>query len=120
MAATAVKKKIAIDFPEQHGRITSERYTFRISALVGVGERVMVRVDDASFQPCRFAAGYWWFDWAGYRSHHHHLVARIVSSEGDVVSEAARRFLVALNEDERAPATLDGGAGAAPAAASGA
>ncbi len=106
MPATAVKKKISIDYPRQHERITSGWYTIRVSAVLGEAERVLVSIDDAPFQPCRFAAGYWWFDWDGYRSHHHRLIAKIVSPEGEVVSEAARRFVVALG-DEYAPATLD-------------
>jgi hypothetical protein len=108
MPATAVKKKIAIDYPQQHERITSPRYTFRISASVGDGESVLVSVDDAPFQSCRPAAGYWWFDWEGYRSHHHRLIAKIAAANGDEVSEAARRFVVALG-DEPAAGTLDQG-----------
>lgn len=107
MPATAVKKKIAIDYPKSHERITSPSYTFRLSAALGEGESVEVSVDDGPFRPCRFAEGYWWFDWTGYRSHHHRLVARILSADGDVVSEASRRFLVALDGEELAPATLD-------------
>lgn len=114
MAATAIKKKISIDYPKRHEKITSGNYTFRLSAAVGASERVLVSVDDGPFQPCRSASGYWWFDWAGYRSHHHRLVAKIVSSDGDVVSEAVRRFLVALG-DELAPGTLDAEMGAAAA-----
>jgi len=106
MPATAVKKKIAIDYPRQHERITSESYTFRLTAAVREGERVLVSVDDAPFLPCRYADGCWWFDWAGYRSHHHRLIAKIVAPNDDVVSEAVRRFLVSL-DDELAPATLD-------------
>jgi hypothetical protein len=106
MPATAVKKKISIDFPKQHERIASASYTFRLGAALGEGERVLVSVDDGPFLPCRFAEGYWWFDWGGYRSHHHRLIAKIVSADGDLVSEAARRFVVALG-DEPAPATLD-------------
>ena len=113
MPATVVKKKITIDFPKQHERITSASYTFRLSALVGTGERVLVSVDDAPFSPCRFAAGYWWFDWDGYLSHHHRLIAKIVSTNDEVISEAARRFLVSLN-DERALASRDAESGAAP------
>ena len=105
MPATAIKKKIGIDYPKQHERISSGVYTFRVSASIGEGERVLVSVDDAPFQPCRPAEGFWWFDWDGYRSHHHRLVAKIVSEDGDVVSEIARRFVVALG-DELPPATL--------------
>ena len=106
MPATAVKKKISIDYPKQHERIASDRYTFRVSAELGANERVLVSVDDAAFRPCRFAEGFWWFDWDGYRSHHHRLVAKIVTPDGDVVSEISRRFLVALG-DELPTATLD-------------
>ena len=105
MPATAVKKKISIDYPKQHERIASDRYTFRLVASLRADERVLVAVDDAPFQPCRFAEGYWWFDWYGYRSHHHRLVARIVTPDGDVVSETTRRFVVALGDD-LPPATL--------------
>ncbi|HEX4048700.1 MAG TPA: hypothetical protein VH309_12730 [Elusimicrobiota bacterium] len=107
MPAAAVKKKIAIDYPKRHERISSPAYTFRLSAALERDESVEISVDDGPFRPCRFAAGYWWYDWAGYRSHHHRLIARIVSPDGDVVSEAARRFAVALEGDELAPATLD-------------
>lgn len=113
MPATAVKKKIAIDFPKQHERIASKSYTFRLSAALEEGESVQVSVDDGPFAPCRYAEGYWWFDWDGYRSHHHRLIAKIVSEDGDLVSETARRFAVALG-DESAPATLDAESASAP------
>jgi hypothetical protein len=111
MPATAVKKKISIDFPKQHEKIASATYTFRLCASLGEGERVEVSVDDAPFAPCRFAEGFWWYDWSGYRSHHHRLIARIVASDGEVVSESARRFAVALGDD-LAPAALDAGGAA--------
>jgi hypothetical protein len=114
MPATVIKKKIAIDYPKQHERIVSENYTFRFTASVAEEERVVVSVDDGPFSPCRFSDGYWWYDWAGYRSHHHRLIAKIVSLNGDVVSEAVRRFLVSLGDDERAPATLDAQSAAEP------
>ena len=113
MPATAIKKKIAIDYPTQHERITSQSYTFRVSASVEGGELVLVSVDDGPFSPCRAAAGYWWFDWSGYRTHHHRLLAKIVSADGDLVSETARRFLVSLG-DERPPATLEAESASAP------
>ena len=106
MPAIAAKKKISIDFPKQHERISSTSYTFRVSAALGPDECVLVSVDDAPFRACRFASGYWWFDWDGYRAHHHRLIAKIASPDGQVVSEAARRFLVALG-DELPVATLD-------------
>lgn len=106
MPAAAVKKKIAIDYPKQHERISSASYTFRVSAALGDGERVLVSVDGAPFRPCRYAEGFWWFDWDGYRSHHHRLAAKIESADGEVVSETTRRFAVALG-DELSPATLD-------------
>lgn len=99
MPGSGVKKRISIDFPTQHERVTAPRYSVRISAALGPAERVAVSIDDSPFQACRFASGHWWFDWEGYRSHHHRLVARIVSPDGDVVSEAARRFVVALGDD---------------------
>ncbi|HXS99713.1 MAG TPA: hypothetical protein VN915_03495 [Elusimicrobiota bacterium] len=106
MPATGAKKRISIDFPTHRERITASRYTFRLTAALGPGDRVMVSVDDSPFESCRFDGGHWWFDWVGYRSHHHRLVAKIVSPDGQLVSEAARRFVVALG-DELPPGTLD-------------
>lgn len=106
MPGSGAKKRISIDFPTPHERITAPRYTVRISAALGPEERVTVSIDGSAFQGCRSASGHWWFDWEGYRSHHHRVVARIVSADGDVVSEAARRFVVALG-DELPSGTLD-------------
>lgn len=106
MPATGAKKRISIDFPAQHERITGARYTFRVSAELGPDERVLVSVDDDPFQSCRFASGHWWFDWENYRSRHHRLVAKIIAPDGEIVSETARRFVVALG-DELPAGTLD-------------
>lgn len=106
MPATGAKKKISIDYPTRNERITAARYTVRVSADLAPNERVMVSIDDSPFESCRFASGHWWFDWEGYRSHHHRLVAKIVAPDGQLVSEAACRFSVALG-DELPAGTLD-------------
>lgn len=89
-----VKKTIVIDFPQRNERVTSPRYTIRVSAPAdpAKGERVEVSIDDAPFVPCRFAAGHWWYDWEGYEPREHQVVARMTG--GGKAAKAARRFVV--------------------------
>lgn len=96
MAVTALKKKVAIDYPQKNEKITSSVYSLRISAPSEDGEFVDVSIDDAPPQPCRRAAGYWWYDWSGYTSDVHRAVATLKSPNGDILAESARRFVVEL------------------------
>lgn len=101
--ATTLKKTITIDYPKRNERVHSPRYTIRVSAPADPvrGERVEVSIDDAPFQPCRFAAGHWWYDWEGYAPREHQVVARM--SGAGRSAKAARRFVVELSPEPAAP-----------------
>src|SRR3569833_119544 len=100
MPATGAKKRISIDFPTPHERVTAPRYTVRLSAALGPAESVADSVDDSPNKGCRFASGHWWIDWDVSRSHLLRLLARFFSAHGYVVSVAARRLFFALGDDE--------------------
>lgn len=90
-----VGTQLSIDYPRQGETITGEGYTFRISAPLD-SRVVEVAVDQSDWRPCRQASGFWWFDWAGYESGEHQLVARLVTAEGRPISTEPHEFLVAL------------------------
>lgn len=95
-------KTVAIDYPQRNERVGSSSYTIRVSAPADPerGERVEVSIDDSAFMPCRYAAGFWWYDWTGYAPKEHQVVARMTA--GGKTSKAARRFVVEFAREEAA------------------
>lgn len=87
--------RLSVDFPEHHEKITSPRYTIRIAAPEGF-RKVEISIDRTGWQPCRYAVGYWWFDWSGYQNGRHELVARIQAPDGRTIALEPRRFFVEL------------------------
>lgn len=69
--------KVAIDHPHEGERISSPHYTVRIRAPLNA-EKVEVCVDGSPWQLCRYSAGYWWYDWIGFTTGDHEVVARIL------------------------------------------
>ena len=99
MAAAAV-----LDFPQAGEVITGPYYTFRIGTPEG-SEGVEVAVDRGPWHACRRSAGYWWYDWSGYASGDHELVARGRTPDGEELRSEVRKFQVALEEIEEAQDT---------------
>lgn len=95
---TAADKPV-IDFPREDERVNSAHYTFRVSAPM-TAEKVEVCVDGAPWQLCRYSGGYWWYDWAGYYSGEHEVVARMLPFDSRAYVLAARRFSVELAPTE--------------------
>lgn len=93
--------RLSVDFPEHHERITSPRYTVRVAAPEGF-RKVEVSIDHTGWQPCRYAVGYWWFDWSGYQSGRHELVARLQAPDGRTLALEPRRFFVELDAEKAA------------------
>lgn len=82
---SAAKRYAVIDYPLAGEIVTSPHYAFRIGA--GGADRVEVSIDGKEWQPCRPAAGYWWFDWSGYNAGPHQIRARIPSGKRFLVSK---------------------------------
>ncbi len=85
--------KINIDYPVPDEKIRSGRYTFRIAVLIqGLTE---VSIDGGTWQICRPAVGFWWFDWeddAEKSEKQHRLRARVRTQEGKEVLSPIRYF----------------------------
>ena len=69
------KNYIGIDFPQVGEILTSGHYAIRISTSATEG--VEVAIDGKEWKPCRECVGFWWYDWSGYGSGVHTVIARI-------------------------------------------
>ena len=87
--------KASIDYPQEDETITSPHYTFRIKAPLNA-EKVEVCVDGAPWQLCRYSSGFWWYDWSGYFSGEHEIVARILPFDSKNYTLRTRRCQVML------------------------
>lgn len=83
--------KPTIDYPREDEQVASAHYTFRISAPMNA-EKVEVCVDGAPWQLCRYSGGYWWYDWSGYFSGEHEIVARVLPFDSRSYVLTTRRF----------------------------
>lgn len=84
-----------IDYPQEDEVITSQHYTFRISAPISA-LKVDVSIDGGNWQPCRKSMGYWWFDWDNYKSKKYAMHARLHANYGTKPFSSLRRFIVKL------------------------
>jgi hypothetical protein len=89
----APKSYVVIDHPMPGEIVRSAWYTFRIGA--SPADRVEISVDGKEWQPCRPAAGYWWYDWSGYGAGAHEIQARTPSGSRFATSKP-RRFTVLI------------------------
>ena len=99
MSRTAtVEAPVTMDYPQAKEIITSPHYTFRFDPSAET-ESVEVSINDGSWQPCRKAGQYFWFDWAGFGSGHHAIVARAVLADGRTEEAAPRVVRVNLESN---------------------
>jgi len=85
---------VVLDHPAKGEMVTGEHYSLRLGT-VGHVDRVEVCLDDGSWEPCRRSAGYWWYDWSGYKGGWHRAVAR-AHTGNDQVELELRKFRVSL------------------------
>lgn len=74
---------VIVDYPVENETIVSDNYVLRIGA--STDGYVEVSFNSGEWLPCRFASGYWWFDWNYFKSGNVTIAARIVGSDGKVV-----------------------------------
>ncbi len=91
-AAAPATEYVVLDYPKNLETITSRHYAVRIGSCDCVG--MDISIDDQPWQPCRWAVGYWWFDWNNFAPGTHQLVARMHKSNGDYVLSKRRRCKV--------------------------
>lgn len=89
------KKVVAIEYPRHEETITSNNYTFRVSAMSGA-KAVEVAINEGGWQPCRQAGGSYWYDWSGYGAGDHAITARVTLADGSQHLTDHRFFTVDL------------------------
>lgn len=89
--------KLEVDHPQQDQTVTSEIYTIRVDAPQDLAS-LEVSIDRGPWHACRHACGYWWYDWSGYDSGEHIVVARGQNRDGSSIGSTPRRFNVSLRK----------------------
>ena len=84
---------LSIDLPQQNEKIAMKQYTLRGTAPV-TAKSVELCLDGEAWLPCLRAAGSWTHDWSDYASGEHEIFVRIRTAGDEVVSSAARQFIV--------------------------
>ncbi len=74
---------VIIDHPCENEVIGGDNYVIRIGA--SFDGYVEISFNGGEWQPCRFASGYWWFDWMYYKSGDCKISARLVGNDGNVL-----------------------------------
>jgi hypothetical protein len=89
--AVKLAPKPAIDYPKDGERLDPPAYTLRLSAPGA--RRMTVAIDQGTWQECRDAVGYWWFDWRPEGAGEHELIACAEYEGGrEAVSEVIHCF----------------------------
>lgn len=91
--AAGVQTRPAVDFPAQNETILSAQYTLRLSAPA-TAKSVDVSIDQGAWLACRQAEGFWWYDWSGYDSGEHEVIARTPGKNGRWLMSTPNEFLV--------------------------
>lgn len=69
-----------IDYPRETEVLSGDEYVIRCG--VGGAEHVELSINQGDWLPCRFASGYWWYDWSGIPQGDHTLVLRMRTGDG--------------------------------------
>ena len=84
--------RLSVDFPRQDEAVTSS-YTIRSPRLDCKAVEISI---DQAWRPCRKGGEHWWYDWAGYESGEHEIIARLETPEGRRVACEPHEFFVRL------------------------
>lgn len=87
---------ILVDYPVENDIINGSAYVLRIGASHDFNAYVEVSFNNGEWNLCRFASGYWWYDWAYFKPGEFTVRARIVSAgDGRVIKMSdVRHFKV--------------------------
>src|SRR4051812_30280503 len=72
---------VRIAFPRDGETISHPSYALQIETAEDA-TCVDVCFDQGEWQPCRESLGLWWFDWSGYDTGEHEVVARVRKPDG--------------------------------------
>jgi len=87
---------VLVDYPVENDVIKGNAYVLRIASSNDFNAYVEVSFNNGEWNLCRYASGYWWYDWAFFKPGQFTLRARIVSaSDGKVIKMSdIRKFKV--------------------------
>lgn len=88
-----VGKDVVLEYPTEGETVAGDSYTYRISAPEGT-RIIELSINKGPWQVCRHAAGYWWFDWTGFRAGEYQARARAHIQDGRVEMTLLRKFQV--------------------------
>jgi hypothetical protein len=74
---------VLVDYPVENETVYGDNYVLRIGA--SFDGYVEVSFNGSEWQPCRFASGYWWYDWMYFKPGDIKIVARLVGNDGKVL-----------------------------------
>ncbi|MDR2709562.1 MAG: hypothetical protein LBC07_06280 [Elusimicrobiota bacterium] len=74
---------LSIDFPMENDSIVGLHYAIRVGA--SKNGYVEISFNDGEWNPCRFGAGYWWFDWGYFKPGTYKISARLISVDNNKV-----------------------------------
>ena len=103
-AVKPAEVRAVLDHPQQGEKITSPQYTFRVGTLGDI-ELVAISINNGPWQPCRNAAGYWWYDWAGYKGGLYHAEAKAQTKDGRFFTSEPYKFQVVFETNGKQPKT---------------
>ena len=84
---------VRVECPSEGEAISRPEFTFHIAAMSGA-QGVDVSIDAGDWMSCRESLGLWWFDWSGYNTGSHTLLARTRMADGVASHSIPRRFTV--------------------------
>ena len=88
-AASFPTSYVVIDYPVENELITHPSYAIRVGTS-GNGV-VEMSIDGGEWTYCRYALGFWWFDWANYPAGSHRIVARLRDNDGKELNKSKIR-----------------------------
>lgn len=93
--AEKTSKAICIDYPVNNETVYCGHYCFRLGGTANNIEWMRVSINGGSWQDCRHANGYWWFDWWNFETGAFYAEA-LALVDGKEVKTAKRKFTVTL------------------------
>lgn len=80
---------LVLDHPIEMETIYGNHYAIRAGA--SPDGYVEISFNNGEWQPCRFDAGYWWFDWTYFSKGDYSIVLRLMDPNGSEIMETAPR-----------------------------
>jgi len=87
-------KSICIDYPQNNETVYCGHYCFRLGSTKPCSA-MQVSINGGEWQNCRYANGYWWFDWWNFNTGNFYLEAKAYV-DGKEEKTEKRNFTVTL------------------------